>query len=447
MFGLSGSRVFAGLGVVAALLVAVAPAVLTTDVAAAATNGQVFTATLVGTQEVPPNASPATGLATVTLSSDQTTITVDVSFAGLTAPATASHIHGPAAPGSSAPVLFPFANVPVATSGVIPEQSFPITPAEVTDLQNGQYYVNVHSSTFPSGEIRGWLTPDPDQPAGLDHFACYGATPIATAGQTFPGTPATVGLQDEFGTAQAAITGPASEVCNPAEKILPNGQVFAVQNPAAHLVCWPIQSNTDVSGTEVNAKNQFGTGDLVVGRALRLCVPSWKVIGTTPPPIPDFTTPPGLDHFECYSISSGASGSFANRPNFVLVNDEFGTQRHLTLGDATQVCNPVAKTVPGNPTPTAITNPDAHLVCFDVTAIDPPVQNIVTAVDQFGTGTLAVNAGPTTGLSPFCLPSFKTIVPPPTTPEAPLALALPLSAAAIGTFSVWLNRRRRTRLA
>src|SRR6266853_4989119 len=76
-----------------------------------------FDANLLGTSENPPNASPATGFGTVVLNAAQTQITVDENWSGLTAPATASHIHGPGGVGTNAPVLFPFSGVPSATSG------------------------------------------------------------------------------------------------------------------------------------------------------------------------------------------------------------------------------------------------------------------------------------------------------------------------------------------
>src|SRR5215467_14298605 len=85
-----------------------------------------FQATLLGTGETPANGSPGTGFGTVVLNAAQTQITVDESWSGLTAPATASHIHGPGGVGTNAPVLFPFSGVPAATSGAIPEQSFAI---------------------------------------------------------------------------------------------------------------------------------------------------------------------------------------------------------------------------------------------------------------------------------------------------------------------------------
>jgi hypothetical protein len=113
-----------------------------------------FQANLLGVNEVPATPGTGTGVGTVYLSPDQTTITVDFSFSGLSAPATAAHIHGPAGAGTNASVLFPFAGVPAATSGSIPRQSFAITPAQVGFLQTGLLYMNVHNSIYPGGEIR-----------------------------------------------------------------------------------------------------------------------------------------------------------------------------------------------------------------------------------------------------------------------------------------------------
>ena len=115
--------------------------------------------TLSGANEVPPNGSTATGTGSVVLSADGTTITVNMSFSGLSAPATAAHIHGPAGAGTNAAVEFPFSGVPNATSGSIPQQSFAITPTHVGYLKNGLLYMNVHDANFPGGEIRGQLVP------------------------------------------------------------------------------------------------------------------------------------------------------------------------------------------------------------------------------------------------------------------------------------------------
>src|ERR1700694_1365872 len=80
--------------------------------------GGTFTATLTGAQEVPPNASPATGSGIVTLNTAETMITVTLSFSGLTGgPASAAHIQGPAAPGTNGPVAITLTGFPTATSG------------------------------------------------------------------------------------------------------------------------------------------------------------------------------------------------------------------------------------------------------------------------------------------------------------------------------------------
>src|SRR5947208_16844358 len=80
-----------------------------------------FQGILSGANEVPANASTATGFGTVVLSADQTTITVNESWSGLSAPATLTHIHGPAAPGANASPIFDFTSVmPHVTSGAIP---------------------------------------------------------------------------------------------------------------------------------------------------------------------------------------------------------------------------------------------------------------------------------------------------------------------------------------
>ena len=122
-----------------------------------------FQATLSGLGETPVNGSPGTGFGTVVLNAAQTQITVDESWSGITTPATASHIHGPGGVGTNAPVLFPFSGVPAATSGSIPEQTFAINSTQVSYLFSGFLYMNVHSSTFPGGEIRGQLllVPEP----------------------------------------------------------------------------------------------------------------------------------------------------------------------------------------------------------------------------------------------------------------------------------------------
>ncbi|HEX6649554.1 MAG TPA: CHRD domain-containing protein, partial [Pyrinomonadaceae bacterium] len=108
-----------------------------------------FTATLTGAQETSPNNSSGTGSATLLLSPDEKTARVSLTFASLSSAQTDAHIHGPAAPGISAPPVFP---LPL---GQLSDFAITLTAAQVQDLKNGLFYVNVHSTNFPAGEIRG----------------------------------------------------------------------------------------------------------------------------------------------------------------------------------------------------------------------------------------------------------------------------------------------------
>lgn len=112
-----------------------------------------YAATLTGTQETPPNNSTATGRATLLVSPDEKTARLSLTFNGLSSAQTDAHIHGPAAPAASAPPLFP---LPL---GQVSDFSISLTPAEVQDLKNGLFYINVHSADFPAGEIRGQFGP------------------------------------------------------------------------------------------------------------------------------------------------------------------------------------------------------------------------------------------------------------------------------------------------
>jgi hypothetical protein len=114
-----------------------------------------FEATLSGSQEVPPNGSPATGDSHVILDTVANTIVVDLHFSGLTSTQTAAHIHGPAPPGVNAGVLVGF---PV---GTFDDMEFNITDTIEGHIINSLTYVNVHTTKFPGGEIRGQLLPQP----------------------------------------------------------------------------------------------------------------------------------------------------------------------------------------------------------------------------------------------------------------------------------------------
>jgi probable HAF family extracellular repeat protein len=108
-----------------------------------------FFAQLNGAQETPPNASTATGSGIVLLNSTDTSALVGLKFSNLTSTEMGAHIHT-GAMGTDGPVTFamPTTN-PVIDSSISP------TTQQVADLKAGSQYMNVHSSIFPGGEIRG----------------------------------------------------------------------------------------------------------------------------------------------------------------------------------------------------------------------------------------------------------------------------------------------------
>lgn len=109
-----------------------------------------YQAQLSGTQEVPPKQSGGAGTAMATLDGDK--LTYEVTYSGLSGPATAAHIHGPAEAGANAGVLIPFANPASPIKGTAT-----LTAQQLTDLKAGKEYVNVHTQQNPAGEIRGQL--------------------------------------------------------------------------------------------------------------------------------------------------------------------------------------------------------------------------------------------------------------------------------------------------
>jgi len=118
-----------------------------------------FTTILTGDQEVPANSSPGTGSGTATYDSDSMLLTVSGTFTGLEAAANNAHVHLGAL-GIAGGVVFGI-DFTAATSGTY-SGSGTLSEANEIALFNEGLYINIHSSTYPGGEIRGQLVPVPE---------------------------------------------------------------------------------------------------------------------------------------------------------------------------------------------------------------------------------------------------------------------------------------------
>ncbi len=161
-------------------LLAVSAALLANSAFAAVTT---YTATLSGASEVPPTPSAGTGSAVVIVDTTANTMQVIVSFSGLTGNTTASHIHcctattasGNAGVATTTPTFlgFPLGVTSGSYNNILDlTQASSYNPAFITanagstpaseaallaGLAAGKTYLNIHTSAFPGGEIRGFL--------------------------------------------------------------------------------------------------------------------------------------------------------------------------------------------------------------------------------------------------------------------------------------------------
>lgn len=108
-----------------------------------------------GSQQVPPVVTAASGTGLVTLDTVTNQLDWNITFSGLITPEIAAHFHGPAPVGVNAGVQISLAlGSPKIGSQII-------TAAQEADVLAGLWYVNIHSQTFPGGEIRGQVVPEP----------------------------------------------------------------------------------------------------------------------------------------------------------------------------------------------------------------------------------------------------------------------------------------------
>jgi hypothetical protein len=121
---------------------------------AARAETETFHADMAAGAENPPK--PGDGKGTVDATLDTSTRKLDwtAKWDDLSGPATMAHFHGPAAPGANAGVAVPWGKDPTSPF----HGDATLTEQQMSDLQGGKWYANVHTAQNPGGEIRGQMT-------------------------------------------------------------------------------------------------------------------------------------------------------------------------------------------------------------------------------------------------------------------------------------------------
>jgi len=270
-----------------------------TAAAPAAAPAYVRYAALAGAQEVPANASTATGAAIFSVNPSTKVLTGTVSTAGVLA--TAAHIHEGAA-GVAGPVVIALSG---GTGGVwtVPASTV-LTDAQYAALQANSYYVNVHSAGFPAGEIRGQidlrvsfasLSGAQETPAVVTSATGYGSLAVNSVTGAVSGSVVTSGITGTGAHIHEGATGVAGGILVtlvdaggglwtvPPGTVLTAGQVtswangnlyvnvHSAANPSGEIrgqlnLSIPLLQTTTLSGAkEVPANASTATGTATVG--------------------------------------------------------------------------------------------------------------------------------------------------------------------------------------
>src|SRR3982074_2618539 len=96
-------------------------------------------AALTGPNEVPPNSSPATGVAEAKLDTETRQLSYTITLSGLTGAALGAHFHGPVEAGNNAGIVLPFKTVQRPIEGTAT-----LTENQAADLLAGKWYANIH---------------------------------------------------------------------------------------------------------------------------------------------------------------------------------------------------------------------------------------------------------------------------------------------------------------
>jgi hypothetical protein len=127
----------------------------------AGAEGRPFATTLTGSAEVPGPGDPdASGTASITLNQGQGEVCFSLTWENIDGTVVASHIHE-APVGVAGPVVVPlFVDVSFSGTGSFSDCVTGVSEELIKDIRQNPagYYVNIHSTVFPAGAIRGQLS-------------------------------------------------------------------------------------------------------------------------------------------------------------------------------------------------------------------------------------------------------------------------------------------------
>ncbi|WP_292044435.1 CHRD domain-containing protein [Massilia sp. UBA6681] len=180
------------------VLSALALAASTLALAPAAQAADIYRAVSSGPAESPPNGSPGSSVATIEI--DGTTLRAEVPFQDLLAGTTAAHIHCCTTEAFTgvAPVAIPLADFPLMVTAGSYSATLDLGDPAVFDpaflesfggtasgagsalldaMNANQAYLNIHTTRYPNGEIRGFVVAAP-----IPEPATWGMLGIGLAG-------------------------------------------------------------------------------------------------------------------------------------------------------------------------------------------------------------------------------------------------------------------------
>ncbi len=243
-------------------------ATFTTDAGNPATSNT-FSTLLSGDQEVPFSASAATGYGTIVLDPVAKTISGVLVTNGIVG--TAAHIHD-GLPGVSGPVIIPLTGGP--TVWTVPAGTT-VTDAQIAKLTSGAYYLNVHSTGLPGGEIRGQLN------QRLRFAALSGANEVPAVTTTASGSGVlslnpttlqvrgfikTTGITATAAHIHQAAAGVAGPVIVPLTQTPPGSGIWVV--PAGSLLTAAQADAFNTNGLYFNAHSATNAGGEIRGQIL-----------------------------------------------------------------------------------------------------------------------------------------------------------------------------------